>query len=86
MKLKNYQKKYKLDIELFTELIKRKCSEVGFSKSGIAPVKYHKEDIHDDNAIFDPTHSYPEKKDDDYSEPKTASMYGFSPQIEDKID
>ena len=33
-----------MDIESFTEFIKDKCSEVGFSKSGIAPVKYHKED------------------------------------------
>ena len=33
-----------MDIESFTEFIKMKCSEVGFSKSGIAPAKYHKED------------------------------------------
>ena len=33
-----------MDLHLLTEDIKKKCFEVGFSKSGIAPAKYHKND------------------------------------------
>ena len=33
-----------MDLRLLTEDIKKKCLEVGFSKSGIAPAKYHKND------------------------------------------
>ena len=33
-----------MDKDSFTDFIKEKCLEVGFSKSGVAPVKYHKED------------------------------------------
>ena len=33
-----------MDIDLLTESIKEKCLEIGFSKSGIAPVDYYQED------------------------------------------
>ena len=33
-----------MDIDLLTESIKQKCLEIGFSKSGIAPVDYYQED------------------------------------------
>tara|TARA_B100002052_G_scaffold81137_2_gene74363 strand:+ start:2402 stop:3334 length:933 start_codon:yes stop_codon:yes gene_type:complete len=33
-----------LDTNSFTDLIKQKCLDVGFSKSGIAPVQYYQED------------------------------------------
>ena len=34
-----------MDTASFTDFIKEKCLEIGFSKTGIAPVKYHKEDL-----------------------------------------
>ncbi len=33
-----------MDTNSFTDLIKQKCLDVGFSKSGIAPVQYYQED------------------------------------------
>ena len=33
-----------MDLKSLTKNIKEKCLEIGFSKSGIAPSKYHKED------------------------------------------
>ena len=33
-----------MDKQKFTNLVKQKCHEIGFTKSGIAKVDYHKED------------------------------------------
>jgi len=42
-----------LDLELLTKEIKKRCLEVGFSKAGIAPAEYHKEDTENLNNWID---------------------------------